>query len=111
MCISVAGYLFRGPYSRAEMLSHRSGVYAVLRGRDLPPLDAGVADDVRRAVEEHPARPFWKLQDGPVSFAVFYTDIDATRERVEEALREAYGLPREEGEFRSAQRPGIRGRG
>lgn len=111
MCISVAGYLFRGPYSRAEMLSHRSGIYAVLRGRDLPPLDAGVADDVRRAVEEHPARPFWELQDDPVSFAVFYTEIDATRERVREAIREAYGLPREEGEYRFTVPPRIRGGG
>lgn len=93
MTISVADLQFRGPYSRIEMLDDRPGVWVVLDGRKLPPVAAGAADEVARAVRGHPARSCWARRCDRPSVAVFYTPLDARRRGVLGQLRSAYALP------------------
>lgn len=92
MTIAIADIRFRGPYSRPEALERRPGVYAVLDGRRVPPLEVGVAEDVRREVCDRCGNGGWAGDPEVPSFAVFYTALDDNQRRIETALREAYGL-------------------
>jgi hypothetical protein len=96
MPIGIGGVAFEGPYTRHEILGRRPGVFAVLDGRDLPPLHAEKADDVRRAVEEHARRNRWQEECETPAFAVFYTAVDRNQRRVEKAVRDEFGLYEDE---------------
>lgn len=96
MPIGIGGVAFEGPYTRHEILGRRPGVFAVLDGRDLPPLHAEKADDVRRAVEEHARRNRWQEECETPAFAVFYTAVDRNQRRVEKAVRDEFGLHEDE---------------
>lgn len=93
MPITVGDFRFRGPYSRMAMLENRAGVWAVLDGRNLPPVAAGAAEDVRAAVEDHPARACWTRRCDCPAVAVFYSPMEPRRQRLVRALRGAYELP------------------
>lgn len=93
MTIAVGDLQFRGPYSNLAMLENRPGVWAVLDGRDVPPVAVGSAEDVRRAVEDHPGRRCWGRRCDRPAVAVFYSPLDARRERLVRRLRGAYELP------------------
>lgn len=93
MTIAVGDTRFRGPYSRIDMLEHRAGVWAVMDGRDPPPLAAGASEDVLQTVREHPSRSCWSRQCRRPSVAVFYAPLADQRERVLRALRSRYELP------------------
>lgn len=93
MTISVGDVQFRGPYSKLAMLEHRPGVWAVLDGRAVPPLAVGGTEDVRRAVEDHPARACWSRRCDRPAVAVFYSPLPQQRERLVRKLRAAYELP------------------
>lgn len=92
MPIGIGGVAFEGPYTRHEILGRRPGVFAVLDGRDLPPLHAEKADDIRRAVEEHARWSRWQEECETPAFAVFYTAVDRNQRRVEQAVRDEFGL-------------------
>lgn len=100
MTIAVADTQFRGPYSRLEFLDDRPGVWVVMDGRDPPPLVAGTAQEVRRAVRDHPRRPRWTRRCERPSVAVFYSPLQARRQRILRRLREKYELPGPAGEPR-----------
>ncbi len=102
MPIGIGGVAFEGPYTRHEILGRRPGVFAVLDGRDLPPLHAEKADDVRQAVEEHARWNRWQEECETPAFAVFYTAVDRNQRRVEKAVRDEFGLYEEEGEAAAA---------
>lgn len=93
MTIAVGDTRFRGPYSRIDMLEHRAGVWAVMDGRDPPPLAAGASEDVLQAVKDHPSRSCWSRRCRQPSVAVFYAPLADQRERVLRALRSRYELP------------------
>lgn len=93
MPITVGDYRFRGPYRRVAMLEERPGVWAVLDGRKVPPVAAGSAEDVRTAVEEHPARACWTRRCDRPAVAVFYSPMDDRRQRLLRELRGRYELP------------------
>lgn len=93
MPITVGDYQFRGPYSRLAMLEDRPGVWAVLDGRSVPPVAAGAAEDVRKAVEDHPARACWTRRCDRPAVAVFYSPLGGRRERLVRELRGRYELP------------------
>lgn len=93
MPITVGDFQFRGPYSRLAMLEPRPGVWAVLDGRTVPPVAVGNAEDVRTAVENHPARRCWTRRCDRPAVAVFYSPMRARRERLVRELRGAYELP------------------
>lgn len=92
MPIGIGGVAFEGPYTRHEMLCRRPGVFVVLDGRDLPPLHAEKADDVRRAVVDHSRWNRWQKECERPAFAVFYTAVDRNQRRVEGAVRDEYAL-------------------
>lgn len=102
MPIGIGGVAFEGPYTRHEILGRRPGVFAVLDGRDLPPLHAEKADDVRRAVEEHARWSRWQEECETPAFAVFYTAVDRNQRRVEKAVRDEFGLYEDEEEEAAA---------
>lgn len=93
MPITVGDYRFRGPYSRLAMLEDRPGVWAVLDGRSVPPVAVGASEDVREAVEGHPARACWTRRCDRPAVAVFYSPMESRRERLVRELRGRYELP------------------
>lgn len=93
MPITVGDFRFRGPYSRLAMLEPRPGVWAVLDGRAVPPVAVGAAEDVRSAVQSHPARACWTRRCDRPAVAVFYSPMRARRERLVQKLTETYELP------------------
>lgn len=92
MPITVGDYRFRGPYSRLAMLEGRPGVWAVLDGRSVPPVAVGTAENVREAVEDHPARACWTRRCARPAVAVFYSPMGARRQRLVRELRGRYEL-------------------
>lgn len=93
MPITVGELMFRGPYSKTAMLEHRPGVWAVLDGRESRPVAAGAAEDVKRAVESHPARPCWTRRCERPAVAVLYSPRAPRRRRLVRRLRGEYELP------------------
>lgn len=77
MNITIADYVFEGPYSSLEDLRSLPGVYAVLcrKGRGAVFLvDVGESYDVRRAVENHGGTQCWRENcGGDLALAVLYT--------------------------------------
>lgn len=92
MAIGVADLNFSGPYRHPGVLAHRPGVWVVLDGRSLPPVAAGMAHDVREAVEDHPDRSTWDSCCDVPSVAVFYTGVDDNQERILQAVRQQFDL-------------------
>lgn len=93
MPITVGDFRFRGPYSSLAMLEPRPGVWAVLDGRSVPPVAVGAAEDVRSAVQNHPARTCWMRRCERPAVAVFYSPSRARREHLLEKMRTEYELP------------------
>lgn len=93
MTIAVGDVQFRGPYSKFQMLEDRPGVWAVLDGREVPPLAVGSAEDVRHAVESHPARKRWTRRCERPAIAVVYNPLPDRREDLVRRLRRSYELP------------------
>lgn len=77
MNITIADYVFEGPYDSLDGLRNLAGVYAVLchKGRGAVFLvDIGESDDVRRALECHGGKPCWQDNcGGDLAVAVLYT--------------------------------------
>lgn len=91
--ITIAEYAFDGPYTYASLLDQRPGVWAVLDGRTLPPVDADEAEDVREAVESTDRYDCWREHCERVTYAAFFASRSPRRAEVLEDLRATYELP------------------
>lgn len=91
--VTIAGYAFSGPYSFVSLLRNEPGVWAVLDGRTLPPVDAGQAEDIRAAVKEHPRYDCWREACQRVTYASLNVPAAERRAEILELLLEEYTLP------------------
>ena len=90
--ITLARHSFEGPYSVTGLLRHKPGVWAVLDDRNLPPVDAGQADDVQAVVEAHPRHACWRRHCHQLAYAAFYAPREEQRQAIERDLRQEYQL-------------------
>ncbi len=93
MSISIADYMFEGPFFSLSEVRAVRGVYAVVcltgRGNFLL-LDAGEGEDLKRAVRENPLKECWVENcKGRVGVGVLYTpDLDGPgRKDIVEIIR------------------------
>lgn len=91
--ITLAGHAFDGPYTYASLLPEKPGVWAVLDGRDLPPVDAGAAENLREAVETSDRHDCWRQRCERISYAGMGVPDAAHRAEILERMVEAYDLP------------------
>ncbi len=77
MSISIGGYAFEGPYSSADYLEYRSGVYAILDKRSdgkYYVVDVGESAIVKTRIETHDRKDCWERnKQGVLTVAVYYT--------------------------------------
>ncbi len=102
MSIKIGRYDFEGPFASPLRLRPQAGIFAVVRsdngGFEL--IDVGQADDIRRQVESHQSRPFWRhrANGAGLGFAVLYTrQLQAvTRRVIVDDIRQRYQLAPED---------------
>ena len=74
--IQIGKYSFEGPYTSAELLQDRAGVYAILDGRatEIIVVDVGESSEVKSRVDGHDRKTCWnKNRLGTLKVAVLYT--------------------------------------
>jgi len=98
MSISIGQYKFEGPYTTAENLEDRSGIYVILcskNGKNFV-IDVGESAEVRSRVENHDRADCWRRNcSGTLKVAVLYTPhLHATgRIEIEQEIRAKYDPP------------------
>lgn len=99
MSINIAGYSFDGPYSSADYLEDRSGVYAILCKKDNGDynlVDVGESATVKSRVENHDRKSCWSRNcNSSLSVAVLYTPYlqQSGRVEIEQKIRVQHDLP------------------
>lgn len=94
MSINIAGYTFEGPYYSTASLENRSGVYAILCGNGLPPVDVGESETVRDRVENHDRKGCWNRNcSGTIKYAAHYVRGEQQRKKIEQDIRKRYNVP------------------
>jgi hypothetical protein len=77
MPIQIEDYTFDGPFTRAEELKKRPGVYAILclmNNQKHFLVDVGESGDIKKAIETHDRKDCWvKNCKGNILVAVLYT--------------------------------------
>lgn len=91
--ITIADYAFDGPYTYASLLTARAGVWAVLDGRSLPPVDAGTAEDIREAVESSDRYECWRERCERITYAALSVPDPDLRSELLERVADQYALP------------------
>lgn len=92
--ITIADRAFDGPYTYASLLTRAAGVWAVLDGRELPPVDAGEADEnLREAVETSDRYDCWRDRCNRITYAGMAIPDPDLRSKVLERLEKRYALP------------------
>jgi hypothetical protein len=97
MTINIGNLAFDGPHLNSAPLLARSGVYAILGRRTnidtWTVVDIGESGDVKNRVDTHDRSDHWKRQGySQLAVAAYYCD-EATRMRLEQALRKQYNPP------------------
>lgn len=100
MSIMVGRYEFAGPYSSADYLEYRAGVYAILdkRANDKYYLvDVGESATVRTRVENHDRKDCWQRnsQGSLLTVAAYYTPNipQLGRMVIEQEIRRQFNPP------------------
>jgi len=98
MSLTVEKYTFEGPYTSANSLEERSGVYLIVckNGGNYNPVDVGESAQVKSRVENHDRGPCWKKSCfSTLMVAVLYTPNlqQAGRRRIEKEIRNMYDFP------------------
>ena len=98
MSIKVSNYNFEGPYTSADSLKERSGVYIILcsKNSDYSPIDCGESANVKDRIQNHDRKPCWERNcNGTLMVAVLYTPSlqSAGRVAIEQRIRAAYNFP------------------
>ncbi len=98
MSIKVLNYNFEGPYTSADSLKERSGVYVILCSNNSThnPIDCGESANVKNRIQNHDRKPCWEKNcSRTLTVAVFYTPNlqSAGRVAIEQKIRAAYNFP------------------
>jgi hypothetical protein len=98
MSIKIGRYVFTGPFTSAESLEDKSGIYVILCSKDSQynPIDCGESATVKTRIENHDRANCWKRNcTGTLCVAVLYTPNlqSAGRVAVEQEIRGKYRFP------------------
>lgn len=98
MSLVVSGVTFDGPFSSADDLADRSGVYLVVDrvNGQYHPIDCGEAAMVRSRVDSHDRSDCWRKSGrGTLAVAVHYTPglQQFGRRAIEAKLRDEHSFP------------------
>ena len=98
MGITIDKYSFDGPYSSADLLEDRSGVYAIMCEREEKYylIDVGESHGVKSRVENHERKDCWEREcTGTLVYAVYYTPNlqQPGRMEIEQEIRDRYAPP------------------
>lgn len=98
MAIQIGNYTFEGPYTSANALEDRSGVYAIHCFFNLKYylIDVGESATVRSRIENHDRKDCWVSNcNGTLTVSVLYTPNkqQAGRMEIEQELRSLYNPP------------------
>ncbi|MBE0428219.1 MAG: GIY-YIG nuclease family protein [Nitrospirae bacterium] len=97
MPIEISEYQFAGPYTSISDLQRKAGVYVILCRRTdgkYYVIDVGQAINVKERIENHNRKSCWTRNcDGTLSVAVFYTQYESERTRIEKIIRNTYNPP------------------
>lgn len=95
MSVKIGKYTFEGPYSTADSLEDRSGVYAIIDDKSdgLTLIDVGESSALKTRVENHDRSDCWRRNGiGNLKVAVLYTpnQHQSGRMLIEQEIRNQY---------------------
>jgi predicted GIY-YIG superfamily endonuclease len=98
MVMVIDGYSFEGPYTSADSLEDRSGVYVILCYRDNRHyfIDVGESATVKQRVENHERKDCWQQNcSGTLVAVVYYTPSlqQPGRMAIEQKIRKQHRIP------------------
>ena len=98
MSITIGKYTFDGPYTSANELEDRSGIYAIICQKDNKKdlIDVGESATVKSRVETHDRKDCWEKNcQGTLTVAVYYTQNlqQSGRMAIEQEIRNQYDIP------------------